>query len=374
MLRQESPSSAVPPGNRSDGVRPVMVLAGTETFLRAEKLGQIQATMFGQKEARWAVVRLDGASTSITAVLEECRTTGMFTERKLVVVEAADALFTARGRTAAVAAEPQGEQADVEESAVEGAAAGGAATARDRMLRYAEAPSPGSVLVLVCPAWPKTTRLHAFLDAHGAVFWCQPLPESDLAGWLVKRCTRAYGKKLDPMAAQALVELAGTDLARLDSELDKLALYALNAPTITAAMVQMLVGFQHEQQVWGLIDALAVGDVPEALRRHAELWLMDAKIGFKIVGPIFYWLRQVFQARELMARRLADGQIIRELKLWPASRAAQTVALARKWGLGGCRRAAAALLSADLAAKSSLGDPRRNLERFIIEAFDAKME
>jgi DNA polymerase III subunit delta len=344
-------------------IHPMMVLAGTEAFVRRELLERIRSAVLEENKSDMGYVRLDPSVTA-AAVLDECRTMGMFAAKKLVVVEPADNLFKAR------ADEDDGDESEPDQSGAD-AQRRGAATPRELIQRYAEAPAENTVLVLVCDNWLKTTRLHKLLDAQGAVHWCLPLRDDLLGHWLGARAEKEYKKKLEPAAAMRLAELVGADLARLDGELAKLALFAMDQNLINKNMVEQMVGFQHEQQVWDLIDALSAGNVRDALARHHELWQMDAKIGYTLVGAIFYWLGQVMRARELIDRRLGDGQIIKDLRLWPQPRALRTLHLARQWGVAGCRRAAEALLAADLAAKTSLGEPKRNIERFIVQICSA---
>jgi|GEM_PF-2022253 len=342
-------------------IHPVMVLAGTESFLRREWLGRIRQMALDSASMDAGYIRLE-PNVSATALLDECRTFGMFSSRKLVVLEPADMLFKARGGN-----NPESSN-DADEDEAEAPATSGGTAPRDLILRYAEAPSDNTTLVLICDNWLKTTRLHKFLDKQGAVIFCQAMKEEEVPRWLTQHARADFDKTIDPQAAIRLAELVGTDLAQLESELAKLALYADKQPVITTAMVDELVGFQHEQVVWSLIDALAAGNAKDALSRHTELWQMDTRIGFTLVGAIFFWLSQVLKAREMLDRRLSDNQIIKELRLWPPPRASAVMNSARRWGVDGSRRVSAALLEADMAAKTSLGDPQRNMERFIVRA------
>ena len=342
-------------------IHPVMVLAGSEAFLRRQWLGRIRRAALDESSMDAGYIRME-TNVSVTALLDECRTFGMFSSRKLVVLEPADILLKGRGGNASES------QNDSEDDQAEESAGSGAASARDLILRYAQAPSDSTTLVLICDNWLKTTRLHKFLDKQGAVIICQPMKEEEVPRWLTQHARTEFAKTIDAQAAMRLADLVGTDLGRLESELAKLALFADKQSAITTTMVDELVGFQHEQVVWSFIDALAAGNAREALTRHTELWQMDARIGFTLVGAIFFWLSQVLRAREMLDRRLSDNQIIKELKLWPPPRANAVMNSARRWGIEGCRRVSAALLAADMAAKTSLGDPQRNMERFIVQA------
>ncbi len=342
-------------------IHPVMVLAGPEAFLRRQWLSRIRTAALDESSREAGYIRLE-PNVSATALLDECRTFGMFSSHKLVVLEPADNLLKSRGGTF---------DEDLDEETQEdgeSVAASGGTAARDLILRYAQAPSENTTLVLICDNWLKNTRLHKFLDKQGAVILCPLMREQDVPHWLTQHARTNFNKTLEPQAAIRLAELVGMDMGRLESELSKLALFSDQQPVITTAMVEELVGFQHEQVVWNFIDALATGNAKLALAAHSELWQMDTRIGFTLVGAIFSWLGQVMRAREMLDRRLSDGQIIKDLRLWPAPRAAAILNSARHWGAEGCSRVSAALLDADLAAKTSLGDPQRNMERFIVQA------
>ncbi len=70
-----------------------------------------------------------------------------------------------------------------------------------------------------------------------------------------------------------------------------------------------LVGFQHEQEIWELINALSTRDAGTALRKIDELWQLDPKMDYSAVGAIFSWLNQVLRAREMADRKISDGAI-----------------------------------------------------------------
>jgi DNA polymerase III delta subunit len=337
------------------GIAPVMVVAGDELFLRNQHLKEIEKAVFGGEDPGMGYVRLDPTSLggeAMAIILDEARTSSMFAPKKLVVVDPADVLLKKAG---------DGDDDDDDDRM----------TNREILENYLEGvmANPGnaaSTMVLVFKSWPKGTRLHKALDKLGAVKWCESIKEFQAAGWVTRRAKEAYGKTMDAQAAGRLAELIGPDLQRLDNELAKLSLYEPDGPTITQKAVDALVGFQHEQQIWDMIEALAERDAPTALRKIEELWGLDPKIEYSATGAVFSWLNQVIKARELVDRRMPDAVIGKELKLWPPERAQKVLTLARSWGLAGAARWSEAMLAVDVANKSSLGEPRRNLEKFVV--------
>jgi len=328
-------------------ISPLMVVAGPEVFLRVEHLRNIQSAVLGEEDPGMARVRLD-SSSSMANVLDEVRTPSMFCPKKLVIVDPADGLLKAGEEEDA----PKGKRPVLSN--------------RELLENYVDSPADSGVLVLVCDKWLKTTRIHKALAARGAVFAADAIKAFQATAWIAKRSRDAYGKTIDPEACARLADLIGPDLQRLDNELAKLSLYEPKSPAITPATVDALVGFQHEQQIWELITALAARDAATALKKIDELWQMDPKLEYSAVGAIASWLTTVLRAREMIDKRMPDGVIMRDLKLFPEDRARKVLALARQWGLPGSARWSETLLRVDVANKTGLGEPRRNLERFIV--------
>ncbi len=298
---------------------PLLVVAGEELFLRTEHLAEIKRAVLGEGDPGLAMVRFD-ETARVATVLDEARTPSMFAPRKLVIVDLADTLL--KGGLEEGATPPgRGERP--------------APINRELLESYLESPPDFSVLVLVCESWLKTTRLHKALDKRGAVLWALPLKDGQIVPWLRERARVSYGKSIDAPAAERLKDLIGPDLQRLDNELAKLALYAPGNPAITLDAINALVGFQHDRQIWDMIDALSGRDAAAALKKIDEIWQLDPKIDYKAIGAITAWLNQVLKARELLDARQPDGLIIRNLKLWPPDRARKVLSLARGWGLVG---------------------------------------
>ncbi len=334
-------------------ISPVMVLAGEELFLRNQHLAEIQLAALGEGDPGMGLIRIDPGThggDAMAVILDECRMPSMFAPKKLVIVDPADALF---------------KKSEDDGTPVKGARQ--SLSNREILENYIEAPSDSAVLVLVCDSWLKTTRIHKALDKVGAIRWCEPIKDFQVPHWITRRAMEAYGKTIDGPATERLADLIGPDLQRLDNELAKLSLYQPDSPAISLAAVDALVGFQHEQQIWDMINALAARDAETALKKIDELWQLNPKIEYTATGAVFSWLGQVLKARELLDRRLPDAAIGKELKLWPPERAQKVLSLARTWGIDGAARWSREILYMDVANKSSLGEPRCNLEKFVVQ-------
>jgi DNA polymerase-3 subunit delta len=158
--------------------------------------------------------------------------------------------------------------------------------------------------------------------------------ESEVARWLQARVKEA-GLTIDRAAAQALVDAAGADAAKLRADVERVLTYAQGEPAITVAHVEAAI-VAHETSIddWAIVRAVERGDAASALR-EARVRLEDGDSPFAMLGQLAYAVRT------------------------PPPRGRYPNA---KLG-----RAMDALFRTDLALKSSGGDPRALIERLIVE-------
>ena len=92
--------------------------------------------------------------------------------------------------------------------------------------------------------------------ATGRVRWC-------------KQAVTGAGQQIDPAAARLVAERAGTDIARLRGDVERLLLYAVGAPKITLDDARQVVSAETAQDDWAVTNAIQRGDTAEALRQIA---------------------------------------------------------------------------------------------------------
>jgi DNA polymerase III delta subunit len=261
-----------------------------------------------------------------TAILGAARTLPMMVPRRLVVVHDAEALLTPRrGRDDDAPAPPAAKRRARSLSPAEDFEA------------YLERPEPTTTLVLETAGLDRGRRVTKLLLAKAAVVKCGELKTADdLSRWLATRLDRDE-MRIEPAAVRALVDAVGLDLTRIRAEVEKLVLYAAGESTITTAHVRDVVTPLEEPiGQFALADFVRRGDAVAAVREVAMLF-DGGSPGPLILGQI----------------RTAAGQ------LRPDARA---------------RRALSAVLDADLALKSSRGDPRHLLECLVVELCGAVLD
>lgn len=359
--RPASPNGAPrPAGPRGGGLSAhtrVALLVGPELFRQAEHAESLRAAL-ADAHGKVGVFRFDGATTPVAQVLDECRTFGLMEPHKLVIVDNTYAFLRAK-------AEEDAEEAGEPEPA----ASAGGFTRREMLERYIAAPCESATLLLRSEKGFTLGKLGPAIAKVGAVIECKEPSVVEARRWAIERAAAPYEAVLNPDAADLLLERIGPDLARLDSELAKLATNAAPAGAkpagspaiITAAAVAEMVGMSREEEVWGIQSALLSRDPHVALRSVREA------IAVSRHHPVLVSWACVDLARKLhgAARGLEAGmnpfQLRGPLRLWGPSEQAI---------IGAAKRVrpadAAALLrdavESDVRQKTGASDPERALE------------
>ena len=140
---------------------------------------------------------------------------------------------------------------------------------------------------------------------------------------LVRQAVSGAGQQIDPAAVRLVAERAGTDIARLRGDVERLLLYSVGRPRITLEDAQQVVSAETAQDDWAVTNAIQRGNTAEALRQIG-LSLEAGGVPYMILGQLAWFVRERLSMTE--PRRM------------PA--------------------AVDALFRTDLELKSSSGDPR----------------
>ena len=263
------------------------------------------------------------------SVVEAVNTLPMLGDRRVVVVMQAEKLLAPRKR---------GADDDDEGGSLE------------PLIDYLGRPEPKTTLVFVLPP-PEpggdARRAHALLPLAGNTRIAKALAKvativpcgefasaSDVVRFIVGRAQEA-GLKIEPAAANRLVELAGSDPARIRADLERVLIFAAGEGTVTEGHVEeAIVAHERSSDDWAIVRAIEQRN-PAAALREARMRLEAGDTTYGIIGQIGYALRTPPPRGRFPAGRLPQ--------------------------------AIEALFRTDVALKSSGGDPRALLERLIVE-------
>lgn len=139
--------------------------------------------------------------------------------------------------------------------------------------RFLAAPPGDTLIVVEAGDLAKSASLRrVFEDAESAAAVpCYPDSEAALET-LVRAQLKARGLSIQPEALDLAVSRLGSDRGVTRSELEKLALYAMNEKTVTLAHVEASMGDESELRMEEALDAAGTGDYARLDRELNRLW------------------------------------------------------------------------------------------------------
>lgn len=241
---------------------------------------------------------------------------------------------------------------------------------------YLQAPSESTVIVATGAGFPKVekggsnwaVRVKHALRGHGLLVTvsAESVPPKRFA----IDAARKRGKELPGDAAERLLEAVGTDLSRIEQEVEKLALYVGEAPVIDARAISEASALLAEAVIWDLTTGLATRDAGLALEAVHRLQAGgdDAR---KLLAMVLWQMRELMRAAELAQRGASNAHIIENTKVRAALLAKVRPTLERGFP------SAAALLRRIATANRYMNSHRagedRILEGLVLEMLEGRL-
>lgn len=128
----------------------------------------------------------------------------------------------------------------------------------DELATYCAAPQPQTVLVL-CYKHKKVDKrkkvLKNILANGGVVLETKPLYDNQIGPWIEEK-GKEYGFQFHPQALAMLVAFLGSNLGKVDKELEKLTHSIPSGSTITPAQIEQYIGYSKDFNSFELQNAL----------------------------------------------------------------------------------------------------------------------
>lgn len=117
----------------------------------------------------------------------------------------------------------------------------------DKLEAYADNPQPTTVLVFAYKykTLDKRKKITKLLDKVGVVYESKKLYENQVGDW-IKRVLSGQGYLIEPKAVAMLVEFLGTDLSKINNELEKLKIILPKGHTFTPNDIEENIGFSKD--------------------------------------------------------------------------------------------------------------------------------
>lgn len=245
---------------------PIYILMGEEEYFTDKIEKKIVSTYMpdeGERDFNHSV--LYGSSCTIEDIIATCRRYPMGGERTIVVVREAQGLITA----------------STSESGSGQPLAG--------LTQLLSHPNPFNILVVCIKGGKKLNRRMAFvkeLERGGVLVESKEIRDYQITPY-IQPIAAEHGLQLSMQAQDMVAQRIGTDLTRLDSEMEKLstALVAEARQMVTPEMVLEYTGWNKEFSVFDLRKALAYGQRGEAMKVVMALAADEKKTPVQMILP-----------------------------------------------------------------------------------------
>lgn len=273
-------------------IAPLYLLFGNEPFLINETKRLIVEHALNEEELDFNLSQFDLEEIPVEKALEEAETLPFMGEKRVVFLHNPVFLTTEKSKS-----KVEHQIASLE--------------------RYIQNPAPYSVIVLSAPyeKLDERKKITKELKRRAVVVETKKLNEQELKSWVHDK-VRAAGKKIDEEALRTLLELAGTNLMLLNSEVDKMLLYIGQDDIITKETVELLVSKSLEQNVFTLVELVIQRRISESVSMLQDL-LNQNEEPIKILSIMAGQLRLLYQVKELANHGYGQQRIATLLKVHP---------------------------------------------------------
>lgn len=213
-------------------VKPIYFLMGEEAYYIDKLSDFIEDNLLDEAEKGFNQIVLYGRDVTIDDIVSNAKRYPMMAERQVVIVKEAQDL----------------------------------SRSIEKLASYAENPQPTTVLVVnyKYKKIDKRKALYKAINKHGSVvFESKKLYDNQVPDW-IRRVLKGDGYDISPKAAQMLVEFLGTDLSKVNNELNKLKIVLPQGTQITPEHVEENIGISKDFNNFELRKAVGERNIVKA--------------------------------------------------------------------------------------------------------------
>lgn len=313
-------------------IGPLYFICGDESFLVEKGVKALMGRVVAADFRDFNLNVFYGRDCRGAEIVEAAQTLPMFSERRMVLVKDAERL-----------------SAEALEVVVVG---------------YLANPSPSTCLVLQGEKPDQRKKFFQEFKKHGELVEFRRPYENQLSAFIREEAGR-LGKRIEPATVELLVGLIGNNLRELASQIEKVATYAGDRPTITMDDVRAVASDSRIDSVFDLANALGGKNLPLALKSLHSM-LGEGEAPLFILSMIIRHFRQIWMVRELLDKRVPAPEIGKTLRINPYFLEGMIVQ-GRKFSTNSLKRIFDRFFETDLALKSSGGKPDVLMERLVMD-------
>ncbi|ACC97766.1 DNA polymerase III, delta subunit [Elusimicrobium minutum Pei191] len=321
--------------NLADGnISPVYFFTGEDVYRKSAMLERIVKKINADD---FNVTKEDASKTDFGEILALANTAPVFSDRRIIFLNNIDKLKK---------------------------------DAQSALLNYLELPMHSTVLVLFHNDAKKLktdASVKKAAEAVGTVIDFAELKGPALNAW-IKNKFKEKGLSVEPEACELLIDMTGSDLAALESEIEKISLYKNMQGTATSADILECVGYSREENPFALSNAVLACDRKTALTLVGKL-LGEGESPVSILNKISASVLKMTRIKRLVNAGYSNQEIVSSagLMFWEG----RLVSSARMFPSEQTMlKTLNKIIDADIALKTSSGhDPKVLLKGILLTMF-----
>lgn len=325
------------------------ILTGQDDFSLTLALEEIKRELGDKEIVATSTTTLDGRQVTSEQLSTVCETAPFLGGRRLVIIKGLLERFEPRGRS-----RRQQKTARVN-------------TRQDESKSFTgciEKIPDSTTLVLIEGRITKSNPLYKVLASKAVVKSFPALRDARLRQWIQRRVTEE-GASISSRAVDLLIELVGSNLWVMASEIGKLVLFA-SGRRIEEGDIETLVSYAQQADVFAMVDAI-VAFKTEVAERLLERLLQKGAAPAYLLFMLSRQVRMMVRARELRGQGKSRTEIQSKLGLTSEFALERTLEQANRYSLPLLKEVYRQLLEADLSIKTGRYDGELALNILIAE-------
>jgi DNA polymerase-3 subunit delta len=219
-------------------------------------------------------------------------------------------------------------------------------------------------LIFVETEADKRTRLYKRIAEFGRAVDCAPLNPADLTRWVVKRC-RENKKSITPADAERLMRATAHNMTALVAEIEKLAAYAGDNPSITSKDIDDLCTPTLQTRIFDLLGEMGRGNAGKALALYANMINMKEQ-PLMVLTMVTRQFRLMLQCKCASEKRMSKNDMAKEFGLRPFV-VDEALAQARRYTTEKLLQALEDCLDTDIRIKTGRIDAQLGVEMLVVK-------
>jgi len=231
--------------------KPIYFLMGEEPYYIDKISDYIEQNALSESEKDFNQVVLYGRDTSLDEIISEAKNFPMMAERRVIIVKEAQDLSRYINKKEDEDSEDPNDKKQNSKA----------------FENYVENPQFTTILVF-CYKYKtldKRKKITKNLEKNGVLFESKKLYENKVGDW-INRFLSSSGYKIEPKANAMLVEFLGTDLSKINNEIEKLKIVVPKGTVINADHIEKNIGISKDYNIFEFQKAIGTKNIAKANR------------------------------------------------------------------------------------------------------------